>query len=67
MIMIFLAAIFGISKKMIFSQAMCLDNDWQAELTKQYLYIFRFLVSAFTFIACHQLDFEIWRDRECGN
>ena len=29
--------------------------------------IYIFLVSAFTFIACHQLDFEIWRDRECGN
>ena len=33
MIIIFLAAIFGISKKLILSQAMCPDNGWQAELT----------------------------------
>ena len=65
MIMIFLAAIFGISKKMIFSQAMCLDNGSQAELTKQYLYISS--VCFYIYCLSHQLDFEIWRDRECGN
>ena len=24
-------------------------------------------MSAFTFVACHHINFEIWRDRECGN